>query len=103
LKEQVFQEMKQPTIEQKRKALFIHCFVVEKRDGRIKARAVADRRTQLRYSEEETYSPTVKLESIMLTGMVDAFEGRKIVMVDIKGAFLKAKVPEGMELVVKMT
>jgi hypothetical protein len=34
--------------------------------------------------EEETYSLTVKLESIMLTGTVDAFEGRKVVMVDIK-------------------
>jgi hypothetical protein len=39
----------------------------------------------------------------MLTGMVDAFEGRKVVTVDIKGAFRKAEVPEGMELVVKMT
>ncbi len=46
LTEEVFQELKQPAIEQKRKALFIHCFVVEKRDGRIKARAVADGRTQ---------------------------------------------------------
>jgi len=42
----------------------IHCFVIEKRDGRIKARAVADGRSQQRYTEEETYSLTIKLESI---------------------------------------
>jgi len=88
---------------QKCKALMIHCFVTEKRDGRIKARAVTDGRSQQRYTEEETYSPTVKLESIMLNAFIDAFEGRHVMTVDIKGAFLKAKVPEDMELMVKMT
>ena len=43
----------------------MHCFIIEKRDGMIKARAVADGRTQKRYMEEETYSPTVRLESIL--------------------------------------
>ncbi len=52
--------------------------------------------------EEETYSPTVKLESIMLSSLVDAFEKRHVVTIDIKGAFLKAKVPVDMELIVKM-
>ncbi len=67
--------MPEITSNHKRKALMIHCFVVEKRDGRIKARAVADGRTQQRYTEEETYSPTVKLESILLNAFVDAYEG----------------------------
>jgi hypothetical protein len=102
-KEVVFQEIKKNTVEQRKNALMIHCFVVEKGDGRIKARAVADGRSQQRYTEEETYSPTVRLESIMLNMFIDAFEGRHVVMIDIKGAFLKAKVPEGMELMVKMT
>jgi hypothetical protein len=102
-KEGVFFEIKQPTDMQKCKALMIHCFVIEKREGRIKARAVADGRSQQRYMEEETCSPTVKLESIMLNAFIDAFEGRHVVTVDIKGAFLKAKVPEEMELMVKMT
>ena len=81
----------------------IHCFVIEKRDGRIKARAVADGRSQQRYTEEETYSPTVKLESIMLNAFIDAHEGRHVAAVDIKGAFLKAKVPEHLDLIVKMS
>jgi hypothetical protein len=55
----VFEKVETPTEEQKRKALMIHCFVIEKRDGRIKARAVADGRSQQRYTEEETYSLTI--------------------------------------------
>ncbi len=53
----------------------MHCFIVEKRDSRIKARAVADRRTQTKYFEEQTYSPTIHLENITLTGLVDEYEG----------------------------
>ncbi len=52
--------MPNPTQEQKLKALCIHEFVVEKHDVRIKGRAVADGRTQIRYTEKETYAPTVR-------------------------------------------
>jgi hypothetical protein len=103
IKEKVFKGLQKPTQAQMRKALMIHCFIIEKRDGRIKARAVADGRGQTHYSEEETYSPTVKLESIILQAFIDAYEGRHVATVDIKGAFLKAPVPEELELVVKMT
>jgi len=51
---------------------------------------------------EETYSPRVKLESIMLCTLIEAFEGQYVATVDNKGAFLKAKVPDDMELIVKM-
>jgi hypothetical protein len=74
-KEEVFEEIRNPTSEQVKKNLMIHCFVVEKRDGRIKAWAVADGRSQVHYTEEETYSPIVKLESIMLNAFVDAYMG----------------------------
>jgi hypothetical protein len=83
-------------------ALRIHVFVVEKRDGRIKARAVANGRTQNQYTEEETYSPTVKLESIMLSSLIDAYEQSNVMTIDIKGAFLNVKVLDDMELIVKM-
>jgi hypothetical protein len=68
----VFAFMPNPTKKQMKKALRVHCFLTEKWDGRIKARAVADGRSQVRYKEEETYSPTVKLESIMLCSLIDA-------------------------------
>ncbi len=83
-------------------ALYIHAFIIEKRDGRIKARAVADGRTQKRYMEEEMYSSTVQMKSIMLSSLIDAHEQRDVTTIDIKGTFLKAKVPEDMELIVKM-
>jgi hypothetical protein len=63
---------------------------------------VADGRSQVRYMEEETYSPTVKLERIMMCSLIDALEKRYVVTVDIKGAFLKADVPDDLELLVKM-
>jgi hypothetical protein len=56
----------------------MHCFIVQKRDGRIKARAVADVRSQEWYMEEETYSLTVQLESIMLSSLIDAYERRHV-------------------------
>jgi hypothetical protein len=34
--------------------------------------------------------------------MIDALEGREIITVDIKGAFLKAHVPRDLDLIVKM-
>jgi hypothetical protein len=98
----VFTFMPNPTKEQMRKALRVHCFLTEKRDGRIKARAVADGRSQIRCKEEETYSPTVKLESIMLCSLIDALEKWHVVTIDIKEAFLKAHVPDDLELIVKM-
>jgi hypothetical protein len=99
----VFEEIRNHTSEQIKKALMIHCFVVEKKDGRIKARAMADGRSQVHYTEEEIYSPTVNLESVILNAFVDAHEGRYVATVDIKGAFLKAKVSKEMELIVKIS
>jgi hypothetical protein len=42
VKEKVFEQVITPLEEQKKSALRVHCFMTEKRDGRIKARTVAD-------------------------------------------------------------
>ena len=63
--EEVFKQIKCPTEEQIRVAFRIHCFITEKRDGRIKAQGVAVGSSQTRYLEEQTYSPTVKLQSML--------------------------------------
>jgi hypothetical protein len=39
----------------------------------------------------------------MLNAFVDFFEGWHVATVNIKGAFQKAKVPEELELIVKIT
>jgi len=76
-----------------------HC---GKKDIRIIARAVVDEWIQAQYLEEETYSPTVRLESMMLSCLIDAYEKGHVRTVDIKGAFIKAKVPDEMNLIVKL-
>jgi hypothetical protein len=102
LEQEVFEQIAKPSDDQKSTALRVHCFMTKKRNGRIKARAVADGRSQTRYLEEQTSSLTVKLEIIMLCGLIDTLEGRSVTTVDIKGAFIKAQVTEELELLVKM-
>jgi hypothetical protein len=97
LNEEVFEEMiANPTQEQMDKSLWIDFFVVEKRDGRIKARVIAAGKTQTWFLEEETHSPTVRLESTMQSSLFDDIEQCEMVTMDIKGFFLKVKVLEDM-------
>ena len=42
-------------------------------------------------TKDETSSPTVSLESIIYTSIIDAVEGRKQAVIDIPGAFLQTK------------
>ena len=63
----------------------------EKRDGNIKGRTVADGRAQRGlYEKSQTASPTVATDALMLSIMIDAYEGRNIATADVAGAYLKA-------------
>ena len=74
----------------KAKALGYLMFLKKKRNGEIKGRGCADRRPQQLYkSKEETYSPTASTESIFITALIDAQDGRDVAIVDIPGAFLQ--------------
>eukprot|EP00977_Amphora_coffeiformis_P026426 scaffold26225_cov107-Amphora_coffeaeformis.AAC.1 len=54
-------------------------FLNEKRDGTIKARHCANGSTQRSYmAREEVSSPTVSTESTLLTGVIEAMEGRDV-------------------------
>ena len=65
--------------------------VKEKRDGVIKARACADGHKQRRYiSKEEVVSPTIQLESLIISLLIDAREGRDVETADIVGAYFLA-------------
>jgi hypothetical protein len=69
-------------------------FLKEKRCGQIKGRGCADGRPQREHmTKEETSSPTVANEALMLTCVIDAIEGRDVATVDIPGAFMQS----GME------
>ena len=68
-------------------------FLTQKRDGRVKARGVADGSKQRRrpgYKKEDAASPTVSNEGVMITGAIEAHEGRDVVTFDIPGAYLHA-------------
>ncbi len=67
--------------------------IVEKRNGRVRAQAVADgskERTQPGYKKEDGASPTVATNSIMITAAIDAHKQRDVATIDIPGAFLHA-------------
>ncbi len=79
------------TREEKQKALEYLMFLKRKRCGRIKARGCADGRKQRLYkTKEETSSPTVATESLLITCAIDAKEGRDVATCDIPGAFMQA-------------
>jgi len=77
--------------EQRMDALQYLMFLKQKRNGTIKGRGCADGRKQRQYTtKEEASSPTVAIESVMLSCVLDALEERDVATVDIPGAFMQA-------------
>ena len=69
-------------------------FLSEKRDGTIKGRMVYNGKpTREWLSREESASPTAALESIFLTAIVDAKEGRDVMTNDVPNAFIQTPLP----------
>ena len=80
---------------EKKKAQEGLMFVTEKRDKSIKGRLVYNGKpTREWLSRDDAQSPTVAMESIMLTSVIDAHEGRDIMSADIPNAFIQAHMPE---------
>ena len=74
--------------EQRAAILESHLFLKKKRCGKIKGRAVAGGNKQRDFiSKEDASSPTVATESVLLTCIVDALEGRDVAVIDIPNAF----------------
>ena len=83
---------KEMTRQEKHEALESLMFLKKKRCGRIKGRTCADGRPQQKcIPKEDAASPTVSLEGVLLTAVVDAEEGRDIAVVDIPNAFVQTK------------
>ena len=84
-----------PTQEDKRNSLTYLMYLKKKRCGKIKGRGCADGRKQRSTSSKhEASSPTVAIESVFLTSIVDAEEHRDVAVVDIPGAYMHADVDE---------
>jgi hypothetical protein len=77
---------------ERRQAMNSLIFLTEKRDGRIKGRTCADGSKQRAWiSKDEASSPTVALESVMLSATIDAKEGREVAVIDIPNAFIQTE------------
>jgi hypothetical protein len=85
------QDGKKLTKAQKRGALRAISMVKEKRCGKIKGRTVADGRPQRSlYTKEETTSPTVSNDALMISALIDGHEHRDVATADVTGAYLHA-------------
>ena len=90
------------TDEEREKVLESLIFLTEKRDGHAKARTCVDGRKQrLWMDKDEAASPTILLESVMLTSVIDAKEEREVAVADIPNAFVQTEM-EGEPVVMKI-
>ena len=91
---------------ERRRALESLIFLVEKRDGRIKARTCANGSVERAWTDkQEAASPTAVTESILLTAVIDANEGRDVATVDIPNAFIQTDVEnnsDGSRVIMKI-
>jgi len=80
------------TDELKKKILKSHMFVVKKRDGKTTARLVAGGNMQRDYlTKEDSSSPTVSTEAVILTSIINAHERRDVAVIDIPNAFIQTR------------
>jgi hypothetical protein len=78
------QDRHQLTRKLKRGALRAISVINEKRCGKIKGRTVADGRPhRALYTKDETSSPTVSTDALMLSLLIDAHEHRDVATADV--------------------
>ena len=81
------------TQEEKTKALYALMFILEKRDGRVKARKFAvgsKQRTFPGYVKSEWSSPTVTTDGVIITSTIEAHDGRDVATANLPNAYLHA-------------
>ena len=91
------------TPDQKRNALRAVNLIKIKRCGKVKGRTCADGSPQRKYvSRDEDTSPTLSIEALMGLLLINAFEGRDVVIFDVPGAYLHAKIPDSKFAILKI-
>jgi hypothetical protein len=85
-------EMKPP---KRKKVQIALMFLTEKRDKSVKGRMVYNRKPMREWlSQEDAASPNAALESILITGVIEAKEERDAMTYDIPNAFIQAYLPK---------
>jgi len=86
---------------QKKTILESHMFLKQKRDGKIKGRTVAGGNKQRDFiSKEDSSSPTVSTEAVLLTCIIDAEEGRDVAVIDIPNAFIQTRIEDEKDMAI---
>ena len=68
-------------------------FMVEKKDGTIKSRTVANGSQQRSYTDKDaTASPTTSIEAILITSVIDSMEKWDVATIDIPNAFIQTPI-----------
>ena len=74
-------------------------FLKRKRSEKMKGRGCANGRPQRDYiTKEESSSPTVSLYALMGSCVMDVLDDRKVIIIDIPGAFLQGDWPQDEHL-----
>ena len=70
-------------------------FLKKKWCGTIKGRGCADGQKQRAYiTKEESTLPTISTEAVFLMVVIDAWENRKVAVLDVPGAFMQVDMDE---------
>ena len=78
-----------------------HMFILKKQDGDTKAQVVAGGNLQRGHvTKEESSSPTVSTESVLLTSIFDSHKERDVAIVDIPNAFIQTQVHDPKKSVI---
>jgi hypothetical protein len=80
-------------------ALHYLMFLKQKRNGTIKGRGCANGRKQRDYiAKEDASSPTVAIELVMLSSVIDAKERCDVATIDIPGEFMQANMEDTVHM-----
>jgi hypothetical protein len=91
------------TAQHKRDALHAVNLINEKRCGRVKGRTCADGSKQKAYiPREEATPPTVSMEALTASLVIDAHEKRAVAIFDVPGAYLNADMPDNKFVILKL-
>lgn len=91
--------------EDKKRALEAVNLIKKKRvTEQIKGRACANGSKQRQYlkEDESVASPTLSLEALLATLVIDAYEGRDVCIFDIPGAYLHAEMPPDKMVIMRI-
>ena len=73
-------------------------FLVEKKDKMFKAKTCANGSTQREYVDrEDTASPTINTDSIIITSVIDTKQGRDVMTADVSIAFVYTNIYQSGE------